>query len=395
MVKKRFDIIIVGGGLVGLIAAVSLARLGLSIKIVEKSKITKKYNYKKDIRTTAIAQETKNILEFFNLWKKIKKNAEPIKNIKVYDRTPFSKINFENKTKNSYLGYIVENKFIKEILIKEIFKNKNIYISDSTPVEKIEILQDEVIVKAKEDFTCSLLIAADGKKSFVANSLDQKKFFKNYNQTALVANIMHTQKHNNTAYEIFLKSGPIASLPMLDKNNKGFRSSIVWTNTSDYMSNLEKVDDNFLVNVLNEHVSEFLGQTKKIFNKQFFSLNSHINSAFFSKKVIYIGDSAHSIHPIAGQGWNVGMRDVRTLFNIIKNANLTGIDLGSEYVGQEYNKQRYFDAFSLYQITDKLNTLFMYDNFAFNKIRKIGFKLINNNTFINSKISDYAMGKRF
>ena len=104
MVKKRFDIIIVGGGLVGLIAAVSLARLGLSIKIVEKSKITKKYNYKKDIRTTAIAQETKNILEFFNLWKKIKKNAEPIKNIKVYDRTPFSKINFENKTKNSYLG---------------------------------------------------------------------------------------------------------------------------------------------------------------------------------------------------------------------------------------------------------------------------------------------------
>ena len=89
-----------------------------------------------------------------------------------------------------------------------------------------------------------------------------------------------------SSQEIFLKSGPIASLPMLDKNNKGFRSSIVWTNTSDYMSNLEKVDDNFLVNVLNEHVSEFLGQTKKIFNKQFFSLNSHINSAFFSKKVI-------------------------------------------------------------------------------------------------------------
>ena len=121
-------------------------------------------------------------------------------------------------------------------------------------------------------------------------------------------------------------------------------------------------------------------------------MSAHINSSFGKNRIIYIGDAAHSIHPIAGQGWNLGMRDCENLKKIIIEALDLGLDIGSEFVCKEFNNARYFDVFSLYQVTDKLNSIFMNEKFIFKKSRQLGLGLIDYNKNINNYITKYAMG---
>ena len=130
---------------------------------------------------------------------------------------------------------------------------------------------------------------------------------------------------------------------------------------------------------------------KKIKGKKFFA---HINSSFGINRVVFVGDSAHSIHPIAGQGWNLGMRDVDTLIKIIKKALIMKADIGSDLVWKKYHQMIYFDAFSLYQITDKLNSFFTFEGIVSNSIRKTGFNIIDNNKILNAMITNYAMGNK-
>ena len=208
----------------------------------------------------------------------------------------------------------------------------------------------------------------------------------------MVVNFLHSKSHNNTAYEIFFDSGPLATLPMLKNNKKYYSSSLVWSHSPDYIKNLDRINDSLLTAIIDDKIENILGKTVKILGKQYFPLSAHINSKFISKRTVFIGDAAHSIHPIAGQGWNVGIRDVSKLLKIIVEARTLGLDIGSEYVCRNYQNQRYFDAFSFYQITDKLNTFFMLQNYGIKQLRKTGFNIINHSKIIKSMISNYAMG---
>ena len=145
---------------------------------------------------------------------------------------------------------------------------------------------------------------------------------------------------------MFFDSGPLATLPML-KNYKNYHSSsLVWSHKPDYIKHLDKINDSLLMAIIDDKIENILGKTVKILGKQYFPLSAHINSKFSSKRTVFIGDAAHSIHPIAGQGWNVGIRDVSKLLKIIFEARTLGLDIGSEYVCRNYQNQRYFDAFS-------------------------------------------------
>ena len=141
-----------------------------------------------------------------------------------------------------------------------------------------------------------------------------------------------------------------------------------------------------------EKLGKYLGETLEIINKQVFPLSASINSSFSANRVVFVGDAAHSIHPIAGQGWNLGMRDINALVEIINEAMELGIDIGSDFISKQYQKMRYFDVFSLYQITDKLNSIFMLEGFGPKKTRQIGFNIINNNNRLSKLITNYAMG---
>ncbi|MDC0625632.1 FAD-dependent monooxygenase, partial [Alphaproteobacteria bacterium] len=233
-----------------------------------------------------------------------------------------------------------------------------------------------------------IIIAADGKNSQIKKIVGNKVFKKNYNESALVLNIAHEKKLNNTAYEIFYKTGPLAILPM--KSPKGiFQSTIIWSNDDKFLKKLISLDNIFIKSFIEEKIEKIVGKITKINSSQIFPLSAHINDSFINKRLIYIGDSAHSIHPIAGQGWNLGVNDVKNLYEIGKDKKT---EIGSDLFCQIYNNNSYHKAFQLFQITDKLNSHFVNSDSVYRFLSKIGFRFIEKNQSLKNKITKYAMG---
>ena len=391
MKEIQSNINIVGGGLIGAAIAYSLSKLGNSVVVLEKNA---KYNHKKilDKRTTAISEGTKNFLEEINIWKEIDNYAEPIKKIQIIDRNHSNKIYFDNQRRKSNLGYIVKNEFILDVLYKKLQKQKNLKIFNNVSINDI-FYQGNRIISKQNNFliNSSLLIASDGKNSSVRKIFKTPVFNKDYNKKAIVINFYHSKNHQNIAYEFFFKNGPLAILPM-QKNKNKFQSSIVWTNTNEFIDSLLSLEDNKIISILNEKIKGSVGEIKKIITKQTFPLRAHLNSKFFEKKIIYLGDSAHSFHPIAGQGWNLGIQDVENLYNLVKKYNSLGLELGDEIFCKAFQKDNYFKAYRLYQITDKVDSIFKSNNTLLNLARSSTINFLGKSKNLKNKISDFAMG---
>jgi 2-octaprenyl-6-methoxyphenol hydroxylase len=389
MKEINTDVVIVGSGLVGLVAAHCLSSLNYKVTLVDKKKFTNSKNTFKDTRTVAVSEGSKIFLESLSLWGLLENYAEPIKNIHVYDRSSINKIFFNNQNKNNKLGYVIENNKFSKILINQLKNFKNIkthYGFDLIDVKlndkNAKVFSNNTIINAK------IIIAADGKNSQIKKIVGNKVFKKNYNESALVLNIAHEKKLNNTAYEIFYKTGPLAILPM--KSPKGiFQSTIIWSNDDKFLKKLISFDNIFIKSFMEEKIGKIVGKITKINSSQIFPLSAHINDSFINKRLIYIGDSAHSIHPIAGQGWNLGVNDVKNLYEIGKNKKT---EIGSDLFCQIYNNNSYHKAFQLFQITDKLNSHFINSDNVYRFLSKIGFRFIEKNQSLKNKITKYAMG---
>ena len=391
MKEIESNINIVGGGLIGAASAYALSKLGIKVVILEQNA---KFNQKKilDKRTTAISEGTKKFLDKINIWKEIKHYAEPIKKIQIIDRNHSNKIHFDNIRRKSNLGYIVKNEFILSSLYKKLKEQKNVRIFNKMLIKDIFYENDRIITKQNDFFINSnLLLASDGKNSSIRKIFKTPIYNKNYNKKAIVINFCHSQNHQNTAFEYFFENGPLAILPM-QKNNNEFQSSIVWTNTEKFVNSLISLDDNQLISILNEKIDGSIGEIKKIITKQTFPLTAHLNTKFFEKRIVYLGDSAHSFHPIAGQGWNLGMQDVESFYNLVKKFNLLGLELGDQIFCKEFHKDNYYKAYRLFQITDKVDSIFKFDNLTFKHARFSAINLIEKSKRLKNKISDFAMG---
>ena len=385
------NINIIGGGLIGAVTAYSLSKLDYKITILEKNDqfSSKKY---KDYRTIAISEGTKTFLEKLNLWSDISRFAQPIKRIKVIDRKLSNFLEFDNKRRKSNLGYIVKNIHLLNIIYKKLKNNRNVLILNNSQPENFRTYKDSIITDLND---CTIFsdinIAADGKKSFVRKQLKTPTFIKNYNKSAFVTTFTHSNSHLSTAFEFFYKNGPLAILPMQELNNN-FRSSIVWTNNREYLEKLFDIDNKSLQLILGKETRNSVGKINKIITKQLFPLNAHLSSSFYENRTIYIGDAAHSFHPIAGQGWNLGMKGVENLFYLAKKYKSIGIEIGNKSFCKEYHNENYYRAYRLYQLTDKLDSIFTNQNSIISLCRSFGFGFFQKNKTINNLISDFAMG---
>ena len=391
MKEIQTKINIIGGGLIGAAAAYSLSKLGNSVVILEKNA---KFDQKKilDKRTTAISEGTKKYLEKINIWSEIRNYAEPIKKIQIIDRNQSNKIYFDNQRRSSNLGYIIRNEFMLKSFYKKLQKQKNVKILNNVSIDDIFYKGNRIITKQKDfSVNSNLLLASDGKNSFIRKIFKTPIYIKDYKKKAIVINFYHSKNHHNTAYEFFFKNGPLAILPMQNNKNE-FQSSIVWTNTSDFINSITSLDDNKIIDILNLKIKGSIGKINKIITKQTFPLRAHINSKFYEKRTVYIGDSAHSFHPIAGQGWNLGMQDLESLYNLVKKYNSLGLELGDDVFCKEFQKNNFFKAYRLYQITDKVDSIFKLDNSIFNHARFLTINLIERSKKLKNKISDFAMG---
>ena len=392
MKEIKTDIVIVGGGLTGLLTAFALSSLELRILLIDAGVIFSDIN-KKDFRTTAIAEGSKLFFEELGIWKNIYKHSEKIKTIKVFDRDISRKIDFNNPENVGNLGYVVKNTKIKNELIKSFKLKKNLRVLQKTSLEKIETNENNTLVfSGNKKIIAKLLISADGKNSFVREIVGTPTFKKKYNHSAFVTNFSHKKNHNNIAHEIFLKSGPLALLPMKSLNNKTYNTSLIWSNPKNFSNHLLKTNPTLRKKILEEKIYNYTGEIINFFDTKVFDLSAHINTKFYDKRLVYVGDSAHSLHPIAGQGWNLGVRDVKNLLRIISKAKTNGLDLGMDFVCRNYHNLSYYDAYSLYQVTDKLNSIFLSQSTTINFIRKSGFSFINKSKKIKKQITNYAMG---
>jgi len=389
MKEIKTDVLIVGSGLVGLVAAHCLSSLNYKVILVDKKNFIDTKNSFKDTRTVAVSEGSKIFLESLSLWSSLKNYAEPIKDIKVYNRSLSNKILFKNQKKNKKLGYVIENKKFSKILIHKLQKFKNTTIHYGFDLTDVKLNdRNSIAFSNKAIVNSKILIAADGKNSKIKKIVGNKTFKKNYAESALVLNFIHQKKLDNSAYEIFYKTGPLAILPM-KSSEKNFQSTVIWSNKDRFLKKLINMDPLFVRSFMEEKIGNIVGNINKINSSQIFPLSAHINDFFYNKRLIYVGDAAHSIHPIAGQGWNLGVSDVKNLFELSKNKK---IDIGSDLFCQMYNNKSYYKAFQLFQITDKLNLHFMSSVNIYKTLTNIGFGFIERNQLLKNKITKYAMG---
>ena len=356
MLKNNTDIIIVGGGLSGLCIAAMLGKLKFNIILIDKQKITKNNIIHKDTRTVAISLGTKQLFQEHGLWSEISNDTQPIKKIHVLNRDSTSKILFKKNNKDP-MGYIIKHDSFKRKLIKKIKNYKNSVIMENEIINKIDSDLNNISISTKNNISIKskLLIAADGKNSFIRNFYNLPSYKIRYDQSALVVNFQHSKNHKNTAFEIFLPNGPLATLPMKSNKKNIYKSSMIWSEKTSIVRDLNQLNSNYLKDIIEEKIYPYLGKIKNFDTFKIFDLNAHMCRKFFFKRVALIGDSAHSIHPIAGQGWNLGVRDIKYLIESLNEYRSLGLDLGSLELLKNYNDNRFTDVSSMLFITHSLN----------------------------------------
>lgn len=372
-----------------MVLALRLSRDNLPSIILEKNS-TDSLMESQDSRTTAISQGSSRILNQLGLWKKIKEKAQPIERIFVSEGINKKGIQFESHTMNEGpLGYIVNNKYLKTILFKEILKSKNIKIYDKTEITNITNNHENVSIETKrKQFLSSLLIGADGRYSQTRYLGDLKYYYHDYKQVAYVFNITHEKSHESNALERFFPSGPMALLPMKSKNNRS--SSVVWTLESSCklkFSSKKKFNEEF-----SKNYDDFFGRIKTISKPIAYNLNVFSCYDYFKGKILLIGDACQAIHPIAGQGFNLGIRDAIDLGDLLSSYSKLGIDISDPTLLRKYSRKRYLDKNLLFKATHHLNKLFSNKYTVTKMLRNLGLRTFNKSLFLKKQSMLFAMG---
>lgn len=394
---EKFDVIVNGGGFAGLSAACGLATLGLSVAIIEPQSIEEIASNKKDKRTTALSYFSRKYFERIGLWDAISKKAGPINDIKIFD-ADFSRgdswldLSFSHKdvSVGEPMGHIVENYYFKDCLLQFCLSQPNIKIFEKETIAHLEQNSSNVEVDLSNDLTISakLLIAADGRNSAVRDMLGISTTEKNYNQTGMTFNISHTKPHNQTAVERFLPSGPFAVLPMHNE----LESGVVWTVSSEQAVHYMKMSEEEINEQITKRLGDHLGEFKLITPRAAFPLSLKYASQYYSGRCVLIADAAHAIHPIAGQGFNQGCKDISLLVNLIKDNMEVGLDIADGTLLDKYQSARRRDNKQMIVATDLFVKLFSNDLKTVTAARRIGIKAVDKISPIKRFFIKRAMG---
>ncbi|RTK92779.1 MAG: 2-octaprenyl-6-methoxyphenyl hydroxylase [Rickettsiales bacterium] len=384
-------VIIAGCGLSGMITALSLAYYGINSVIIER-KNTDDLAFFNDVRTTALTATTKNFLNEINIWSDISKISGNINDIYVVDNKAEDMIHFKSPHVRDELqngepmGYLVENNIFKKTLFELVSNNKLIRVIDNIDYKLKNNNDDgcEIILADGRELLAKLLIICDGFNSLLKQNYFSNIINKNYSQYALTFLVKHEKQHDGTAVEHFMPSGPFAILPLKDPHT----SSVVWTIKYEMKNVLVNMSSEEFTYILQENFGNFLGRVSVVSEIGAFPLKACIAKNYFNKKMMLLADSAHVIHPLAGQGLNQGIKDIKSLI-----INILERDISNETL-VNYEKERKNDNLIMYEITDKLNMIFQLSYPVFFASRQLGFKAIEKISPLKNLLVSYAMGQR-
>ena len=357
--QRCYDLVIVGGGMVGASLAISLSGRGLKIALVEAHVPDADSQPSYDDRAIALAHGTRRIFEAMGVWPSLQDIAEPIKNIHVSDRGHFGATRLSAADEGvPALGLVVTARELGRVLLKHLHADSSLdviaparvvdFVDDGDKV-RVEIEQQGVMTT----LDCQLLVAADGGKSAIREQLDVPVRRWTYGQSAVVANISPSQPHRNVAYERFTDSGPVALLPMSEG-----RCALVWTVADEDVETTLALDDDAFLHAFQARFGYRLGRFSRVGKRSAYPLSLLRVLESVRGRVAIIGNAAHTLHPIAGQGFNLGIRDVAALAEVIADAQRDGHDIGAPETLARYEQWRLGEQRGVALATDGLARLF-------------------------------------
>ncbi|MBD0865415.1 MAG: FAD-dependent monooxygenase [Rhodobacteraceae bacterium] len=378
--REHSDIVIVGGGLNGTTLGLALARTGHHVSILDSLPRQTRANDRFDGRSYALALGSQRVLVALGLWPDLVNHAQPMLGIKVTDgvagRGPSPLLmHFDHaEIEEGPMGYMVEERYLRHALLDRVDASPNLtYLARTRVVDQqVSAGRARIILDTGATIDTRLIVGADGRSSGTAIRAGIGRTGWSYDQLALVCAVMHEKSHNGIAHQLFLPGGPLAILPLTAN-----RCSVVWSERRDLAETVAQLDDRMFLEALRPRFGDFLGQISLAGDRFTYPLGLSLANALVADRVALIGDAAHQMHPIAGQGLNAGLRDVAALAETVTLAARRGEDFGAPDVLARYQQWRRFDIVALAVATDTFNRLFSNDNPILRLGRDLGMGVVN------------------
>jgi len=390
-----YDVVIAGGGMIGTSLALALSPLGLRVAVVEAVARSASSQPSFDDRSTALSRSTQHMFEAMGLWERIESASTPIRKIHVSEkgRFGFSHIDADEQ-KLAALGYVVINRVLGEVLQEALAADASIDWVCPAKMTAIETSADKATAtfeyeggKSRE-VTCQLVVAADGANSSVRDMMGISASQTQYGQRAIVGNLLPEKPHGNVAYERFTERGPLALLPIADD-----RAAFVWNVDEKDAADILNLDDDAFVSALQEAFGYRLGRFSRVGKRAAYPLVLSKALRLTATRSVLVGNAAQGLHPVAAQGFNLGLRDVAALCDCIADfCEETAADIGSEELLARFASWRKADQTKLVQFTDGLVKLFASRKLPVRVLRNAGMLAFDFVPGVRAEFARHTMG---
>jgi 2-octaprenyl-6-methoxyphenol hydroxylase len=388
----RADVIILGGGLVGLALASALDSSGLSAIVVDPADPAPRTAASFDGRTSAVSSSSMRMLEAIGVAEHLAEAGCPIWRIAVADGLKPGSLHFDPDD-DEPLGFMHENRNLRAALQARAEAGKRLWLMWKSRVSNVDRGEYGVVVGLEDGrkLSAPLLIAADGRNSRTRVDAGINVARWKYDHQAIVSVLRHEKPHEHVAYEIFYPTGPFALLPMND-DKAGHRSAIVWSVPQEDAAGWLSFSDEDFAGEAAAAMGGFLGRIEMLAPRSSFPLGFHHAARMTAQRLALVGDAAHAIHPIAGQGLNLGFRDAAALTQVLVEGARLGLDLGDRQLLDRYQRWRSLDALSVAFATDSLTRIYGIPGKTASAVRRFGMGLVGRITPLRNKLMSEARG---
>ena len=397
--ETGFDLIIVGGGMVGASLACALGDSPLKIAVIEATPFESDSQPGFDARTLALAYGSRRIFDSLGLWDEIEqRGVTPIRRIHISDRGHAGSSHLDAQAEGvEALGYVAEIRLLGKVLHERMHTFRNVQFICPAQVTQVSLEPTRASVEISEqqssrNITGRLLVAADGGNSVTRQLLGIKTFRMGYDQHAVIANVAMDRPHQGVAYERFTSSGPMALLPSRDPDGNENIFALVWTVKSSERDEVLGLDDAAFLAQLQQRIGERAGRFIKVGDRFVYPLGWMQSREHVRQRLAIIGNAAHSLHPVAGQGFNLGLRDVAALAQVILDGVRQGQDPGDLALLQSYAKWRRRDQLETALFTDGLVRAFSTAFPPLALARNLGLALVDILPPVKHALARHAMG---
>lgn len=394
--KTDYDIIIVGAGMVGATLACGLAEEAENLRIAVIDATEPNVNWDNDsydMRVSAITRASQLLLKKIGAWDKIvAQRISPYHDMFVWDAASDGELHFDSADMGEAdLGHIIENRVIVKALHQRIEELPQITLLCPAQIKSIDFNDDktECVLKDKTNLSAKLVVAADGTRSWIRQQADIAVKGWDFDQAALVTTVKTEKYHQDTAWQRFLSTGPLAFLPLTD----GY-SSIVWSTSPDEAKRLTDISEKDFAVELEQAFESKLGKIESVAGRAVFPLRLFETLNYVKHRLALVGDAAHTIHPLAGQGVNLGLADVASLIEVVVDALNDKKDFGDIKVLRRYERWRRAENRSMLVAMDGLKRVFGSELTIVKDLRRFGLNLTNRITPLKNILMSQAMGKR-